>query len=60
MAPSCSLLHVLIDLNQENKLDIELISWLAFAKQKLEEVTLLACSLWEGRESIAVALSENN
>lgn len=58
--PSCSLLHVPIDLNQENKLDIELRSWLAVTKQKVEEVTLLARSLWEGRESIAVALSENN
>jgi 5-methyltetrahydropteroyltriglutamate--homocysteine methyltransferase len=38
VAPSCSLLHVPIDLDQETKLDAELKSWLAFAKQKLAEV----------------------
>ncbi len=42
VAPSCSLLHVPYDLNQETKLDPELKSWLAFAVQKLEEVRRLS------------------
>ncbi|HEY2467182.1 MAG TPA: 5-methyltetrahydropteroyltriglutamate--homocysteine S-methyltransferase [Terracidiphilus sp.] len=42
IAPSCSLLHVPIDLDVETKLDDEIGSWMAFAKQKLEEVAQLA------------------
>ncbi len=42
LAPSCSLLHVPHDLNEEDRLDGALRSWLAFARQKLDEVTLLA------------------
>ncbi|MGY2463605.1 5-methyltetrahydropteroyltriglutamate--homocysteine S-methyltransferase [Vreelandella sulfidaeris] len=42
LAPSCSLLHVPVDLQQETDLGAELISWLAFAQQKLVEVVTLA------------------
>jgi len=42
VAPSCSLLHAPLDLDLETKLDAELKSWLAFAKQKLQEVVALA------------------
>ncbi len=42
LAPSCSLLHVPVDLAQEESLDPELRSWLAFARQKLDEVVSLA------------------
>lgn len=42
LAPSCSLLHVPVDLAQEESLDPELLSWLAFARQKLDEVVSLA------------------
>ena len=38
VAPSCSLLHVPVDLDGETKLDAELKDWLAFAVQKLDEV----------------------
>ncbi|MDW0361285.1 5-methyltetrahydropteroyltriglutamate--homocysteine S-methyltransferase [Halomonas venusta] len=41
LAPSCSLLHVPVDLSQETELDSELASWLAFARQKLDEVVTL-------------------
>src|SRR5699024_6352606 len=41
LAPSCSLLHVPVDLVHETKLDDELKSWLSFAQQKLEELQLL-------------------
>ena len=39
IAPSCSLLHVPVDLDSEQKLDAEVKSWLAFALQKLDELT---------------------
>ncbi len=42
IAPSCSLLHVPVDLDLEVALDPESRGWLAFAKQKLEEVAILA------------------
>ncbi len=42
VAPSCSLLHVPVDLGAEHALDAEVRSWLAFARQKLEEVAALA------------------
>jgi len=42
VAPSCSLLHTPLDLDLETKLDAELTGWLAFAKQKLQEVVALA------------------
>ncbi|WP_288842858.1 5-methyltetrahydropteroyltriglutamate--homocysteine S-methyltransferase [uncultured Deefgea sp.] len=41
LAPSCSLLHSPVDLAQETQLDAELKSWLAFAKQKLAELSVL-------------------
>jgi len=41
LAPSCSLLHVPVDLNNEPELDDELKGWLSFALQKLDELNLL-------------------
>ncbi|HTD07218.1 5-methyltetrahydropteroyltriglutamate--homocysteine S-methyltransferase [Undibacterium sp.] len=45
IAPSCSLLHVPVDLSLETALDEELKSWLAFATQKLDEIVALKCAL---------------
>lgn len=45
VAPSCSLLHVPVDVTPEQHLDAELKSWLAFALQKLDEVVLLGRAL---------------
>ncbi|MBA4489253.1 5-methyltetrahydropteroyltriglutamate--homocysteine S-methyltransferase [Paracoccus sp. S1E-3] len=45
IAPSCSLLHVPVDLDAETELDAELTSWLAFAVQKLAEVATLTATL---------------
>jgi len=59
LAPSCSLLHVPADLTLEHKLDHELASWLAFAKQKLDEIALLAKALNKGRASVARSLLSN-
>jgi 5-methyltetrahydropteroyltriglutamate--homocysteine methyltransferase len=41
IAPSSSLLHVPQDVEQEIKLDPEVKSWLAFGKQKLEEIVVI-------------------
>jgi len=46
LAPSCSLLHVPVDLAHEKELDDELRGWLSFATQKLDEVRWLAASLY--------------
>jgi len=56
IAPSCSLLHVPIDLEWETELDGEIKSWLAFAKQKLGEVSLLQQALNQGVEAVATPL----
>ncbi|MGD8454237.1 MAG: 5-methyltetrahydropteroyltriglutamate--homocysteine S-methyltransferase [Phycisphaerae bacterium] len=42
LGSSCSLLHVPIDLGTESRLDAEVRSWLAFAKQKCGELRMLA------------------
>jgi 5-methyltetrahydropteroyltriglutamate--homocysteine methyltransferase len=55
VAPSCSLLHVPLDLDLETKLDPEILPWLAFAKQKLGEIATLTRALRDGRTSAAVA-----
>ena len=41
IAPSCSLLHSPIDLNFETRMDPQLKSWMAFSKQKLDEIVTL-------------------
>ncbi|MBN2701553.1 MAG: 5-methyltetrahydropteroyltriglutamate--homocysteine S-methyltransferase [Methylothermaceae bacterium] len=53
LAPSCSLLHTPVDLDAETGIDAELKTWLAFAVQKLEELTLLKQALDHGREIVA-------
>lgn len=42
IAPSCSLLHVPVDLASEKELEADIRDWLAFATQKLDEITVLA------------------
>ncbi|MFT3778423.1 MAG: 5-methyltetrahydropteroyltriglutamate--homocysteine S-methyltransferase [Ottowia sp.] len=59
IAPSCSLLHVPVDLAQEQKLDAEVKSWLAFALQKLDELRVLGQALREGRAAVRDALAAN-
>jgi len=51
VAPSCSLLHVPVDLSTETKLDIELKDWLSSAVQKLDEVASLAAAANGERDS---------
>ncbi|NYT77934.1 5-methyltetrahydropteroyltriglutamate--homocysteine S-methyltransferase [Alcaligenaceae bacterium] len=54
LAPSCSLLHVPVDLDAEQALDAELKSWLSFATQKLDELRLLAAAV-SGTDDPAIA-----
>ncbi|MGH7569996.1 MAG: 5-methyltetrahydropteroyltriglutamate--homocysteine S-methyltransferase [Gemmatimonadales bacterium] len=56
VAPSCSLLHVPIDLDLETQLNAELKGWLAFAKQKLQDVATLGRGLRDGWASVATEL----
>ncbi len=53
LAPSCSLLHVPVDLVNETELDGELKSWLSFATQKLDELNVLGRAL-EASEAAGV------
>lgn len=59
IAPSCSLLHVPVDLNSEQKLDAEVKSWLAFALQKLDELRVLGQALKRGRDAVQTELAAN-
>ena len=51
-APSCSLLHVPMDLAREDTVGAELKSWLAFAVQKLDELHVLKRALEHGPETV--------
>jgi 5-methyltetrahydropteroyltriglutamate--homocysteine methyltransferase len=57
IAPSCSLLHVPIDLDQESELDADLKDWLAFAVQKIGELATLGRALSQGRNAVAGELA---
>jgi 5-methyltetrahydropteroyltriglutamate--homocysteine methyltransferase len=59
IASSCSLLHTPVDLNNETKLDPEIKTWLAFAKQKLSEIGLLSRALNSDEQTIIDLLKEN-
>jgi 5-methyltetrahydropteroyltriglutamate--homocysteine methyltransferase len=59
IAPSCSLLHTPVDLTSEDKLDAELKSWLAFATQKLSEISVIATAA-DGREAEVRSTLEAN
>ncbi|MFW7382249.1 MAG: 5-methyltetrahydropteroyltriglutamate--homocysteine S-methyltransferase [Oligoflexus sp.] len=59
IAPSCSLLHVPVDLESEAELDADIRSWLSFAKQKLQELSILGKAINEGRAAVAKELKAN-
>ncbi|QDU76300.1 5-methyltetrahydropteroyltriglutamate--homocysteine methyltransferase [Bremerella volcania] len=59
IAGSCSLLHSPVDLAHEAELDSEVKSWLAFARQKLDEIVILTRAINEGQASVARQLHEN-
>ncbi|MBI1793287.1 MAG: 5-methyltetrahydropteroyltriglutamate--homocysteine S-methyltransferase [Chloroflexi bacterium] len=57
LAPSCSLMFSPHDLDLETELDAELHSWLAFARQKLDELAALKQAVDDGIEIVAEAFS---
>jgi 5-methyltetrahydropteroyltriglutamate--homocysteine methyltransferase len=59
LAPSCSLQHVPVSLHAETKLDPEIKNWLAFAGEKLAELTTLKTALTQGRAAVTEALDDN-
>lgn len=58
IAPSCSLLHSPIDLAHETRMDAQLKSWMAFAKQKLDEIVTIAKGLNGGDIAEAISVSD--
>ena len=59
VSSSSSLLHVPLDVAAESGLDPEVLSWLAFARQKTAEIVTLTRGITEGTESIATELAAN-
>jgi 5-methyltetrahydropteroyltriglutamate--homocysteine methyltransferase len=57
VAPSCSLLHVPLDVTLEPDLDPRIAGWFAFARQKVTETVTLAKGLREGADSIRAELA---
>ncbi|MCR6735060.1 MAG: 5-methyltetrahydropteroyltriglutamate--homocysteine S-methyltransferase [Afipia sp.] len=60
IAPSCSMLHVPIDLDQEDALDPDLKSWLAFSVQKIGELAALSRVLSLGRDAAKDAFAASD
>ncbi|MGL5857168.1 MAG: 5-methyltetrahydropteroyltriglutamate--homocysteine S-methyltransferase [Angustibacter sp.] len=59
VAPSCSLLHVPLDVTVEADIEPRLASWFAFARQKVEETVVLARGLNAGVDAIRDELACN-
>ncbi len=59
VASSCSLLHSPEDLQLETELDPELLGWLSFARQKVDEIAVIARALNGGSAGVAAALEAN-
>jgi 5-methyltetrahydropteroyltriglutamate--homocysteine methyltransferase len=59
VGPSCSLLHVPVDLGLETVLDARICPWLAFGRQKLAEIVTLAKSVRGGDLHTEAELSQN-
>ncbi len=59
IASSCSLMHSPVDLSGETKLNPEVKDWLAFARQKLDEIVLVKRAINEGRAAVQSELTAN-
>ena len=59
VSTSCSLLHVPVSLESETAIDPEVRPWLAFAEEKLAELSVLAEGAEHGAGSIADVLEAN-
>ncbi len=59
VSASSSLQHVPLDVSREDHLDPELRSWLAFAEQKLHEISLLKRGVEQGEDAVRAELEAN-
>ncbi|MGA5000515.1 5-methyltetrahydropteroyltriglutamate--homocysteine S-methyltransferase [Streptomyces arboris] len=59
VSASSSLLHVPLDAAAEQDIDPQVARWLAFARQKTQEIVVLARGLSAGTEAIAAELAAN-
>lgn len=59
VSASSSLLHVPLDAAAEHDIDPQVARWLAFAKQKTQEIVVLARGLSAGTEAIAAEIAAN-
>lgn len=59
VAASCSLLHVPLDAAAERDIDPQILRWLAFARQKTDEIVTLAKGLSQGTGAITGELAAN-
>ncbi|MEU2393786.1 5-methyltetrahydropteroyltriglutamate--homocysteine S-methyltransferase [Streptomyces sp. NPDC007369] len=59
VSASCSLLHVPLDAAAERDVDPQVRRWLAFARQKTQEISVLARGLAQGTDSITAELAAN-
>jgi len=59
VAPSCSLLHCPLDIDLEAGLDPEIRRGMAFALQKVQELSILVRAVRYGREAVADVLAES-
>ncbi|MEU0372834.1 5-methyltetrahydropteroyltriglutamate--homocysteine S-methyltransferase [Streptomyces sp. NPDC006283] len=59
VSASCSLLHVPLDAAAERDIDPQIARWLAFARQKTQEIVVLARGLAQGTDTIAAELAAN-
>lgn len=53
VSTSCSLLHTPFTLKYEEKMDTEVKNWLAYAVEKLSELSLVSKIFFEGRENLS-------
>lgn len=60
LSSSCSLLHCPQDLNSEHQLEPSIKSWLAFAVQKLNELTTVKKALNQGIPSVQETFNESD
>ena len=59
IASSCSMIHSPLDLDLEEGLDVEIKRWLAFAKQKLQEIKIIQKALAGKEKMVAAELKAN-
>lgn len=59
ISTSCSLLHTPLDKGSESAIDAEVLAWMSFARQKVEELTILTSAASDGVEPVAAEFESN-